>query len=192
MNRRACDVKIPPLLIGANQAVEIARLELMGVLCQSFQIADSIVAGAGFEEVTESQRAKGCVTSGAASSDGNSVPVYVSTLDKIPCAIHAIVDIDDTPSILEPLSVCAAVTGTATVIHVEYGNTSTGPILNRVLEGRGTGRSRPAVAHDDQRRLFIRRRRVIPISRRIEVAVGGKPALGGELHGLRMSEVSRI
>src|SRR5262245_42314997 len=134
MNRRAFYIKISPLRIGTNERIEIARLELVGVPCQSFQIANSIVTGAGFEEVTESQRAESRVSSGAASSDRESVAVDVSTLDKIPCAIHAVIHIDDTPSTLEPLSVCAAVTGTAPVIHVEYGNTSTGPILNRVLE----------------------------------------------------------
>src|SRR5262249_47880435 len=133
MNRRAVHVKIAPFRIGTNERIEIARLELVCVSCQSFQIADSIVTGAGFEEVTESQCAESRVSSGAASSDGKSVAVDVSTLDKIPCAIHAVIHIDDTPSTLESLSVCATVTRTATVIHVEYGDTSTGPVLDGIL-----------------------------------------------------------
>src|SRR5262245_44322708 len=135
MNRRAFHVKISPFGIRTDQAVEITRLEFVGVPCQSFQIADSIVAGAGFEEVTESQRAEGCVSSGASSSVGKSVAVDVSTLDKIACAIYAVIHIDDTPSTLEPLSVCATVTGTAPVIHVEYGNTAASPILDGIPEG---------------------------------------------------------
>src|SRR5262245_5303280 len=123
MNRRAFHVKISPFGIRTDQAIEITRLEFVGVPCQGFQIADSIVAGAGFEEVTESQRAEGCVSSGAGSSDRYSVAVDISALDKIPCAIYAVIHIDDTPSTLEPLSVCAPVTGTAAVIHVEYSNT---------------------------------------------------------------------
>src|SRR5262245_45344990 len=161
MNRRAFYIKISPLRIGTNERIEIARLELVGVPCQSFQIADSIVTGAGFEEVTESQRAESRVSSGAASSDRKSVAVDLSTRDKIPCAIHAVIHIDDTPSTLEPLSVCAAVTRAAPVIHIENRDAPAGPILNRILERCRTGRGWPAVAHNDQRRFFIRWRRVI-------------------------------
>ena len=47
------------------------------------------------------------------------------------------------------------------------------------------------MAHDQQRRLFVRRRGVVVIPRRVEIAVGGKPALGGELDGSRDRRGSR-
>ena len=83
MNRRAFHVKIAPFRIGTDQSIEIARLELVRVPCERFQIADAVMAGAGFEDVTERQRAERRIAAGAAASDGKPVAVDFSTLDKI-------------------------------------------------------------------------------------------------------------
>ena len=75
MDRRALDVEIAPIGIGADQAVEIARLELVGVFGQRFEIADAVVAGAGSENIAESERAERCVAAGASATDRQSIAV---------------------------------------------------------------------------------------------------------------------
>ena len=57
MDRRTFEVEIAPTGIGADELVAIARLELVGVFHQGFQVADAVVAGAGFENISECQRA---------------------------------------------------------------------------------------------------------------------------------------
>jgi len=69
VDRRALDVEIAPIGIGADQAVEIARLELVRVFGQRFEIGDAVVAGAGFENITESERAERRISAGAATMD---------------------------------------------------------------------------------------------------------------------------
>ncbi len=104
MNRRAFDVKIAPLGIGADQAVEIARLELVRVLGQRFEIADAVVARAGFENVAEGQRAERRVAAGAAAADRQAVAVDFAAFDEIARAVDAIIDVDDAPLAVEPFS----------------------------------------------------------------------------------------
>src|SRR6266550_8197892 len=105
VNRRAFDVEIAPLGIGADQSVEIARLELVGVFGQRFEVADAVVAGAGFENVTKRQRAERRVAAGAAAANRQAISIDFAAYRKIKCAIDAIVDIDNTPLTVEPFSV---------------------------------------------------------------------------------------
>src|SRR6266550_3857129 len=136
VNRRAFDVEIAPLGIGADQSVEIARLELVGVFGQRFEIADAVVAGAGFENVTKRQRAERRVAAGAAAADCEPIAVDFAAFSKIARAVDAVVDIDDTPLTVEPFSVGASVTGAAAVVDIEYRDASAGPILNRIFQRR--------------------------------------------------------
>ena len=109
MDRRARDVEIAPFRIGADEPVEIARLELVGVFGQSFQIADAVVAGAGFEYVAESQRAQRRVAAGAAAADRQAVAVDFAALGEIARAVGAVVDVDNAPVAVQSFTIGPAV-----------------------------------------------------------------------------------
>ena len=61
--------------IRPDQAVEVARLELVGVRRQRLEVADPEVAGARAEDVGERQRAQRGVAARAAAPDGQPVGV---------------------------------------------------------------------------------------------------------------------
>ena len=69
VDRRALAVQVAPLGIGPDQAVEVARLELVRVARQRLEVADAVVARAGREDVAEGQRAQRRVAAGAAAAD---------------------------------------------------------------------------------------------------------------------------
>ena len=52
--------------------------------------------------------------------------------------VNAIIDIHDSPVALQTLPVSSTETGAAAVVHIEYRNTTAGPILNGQTQG-GTG-----------------------------------------------------
>ena len=61
--------------IRADQAVQVARLELVRVRGQRLEVADAVVAGAGLEDVAEGQRAQRGVAAGAAAADRQALAV---------------------------------------------------------------------------------------------------------------------
>ena len=87
------------------------------------------MAGAGFENVAESERAQRSVAAGAAAADRQAVAVDLAAFREIARAVDAIVDIDDAPLAVEPFSVCAAVAGAAAIIDIEHRDAAAGPVL---------------------------------------------------------------
>src|SRR5439155_20003161 len=110
--------------------------------------ADAIVACAGSESATESERAEGRISFGASPSNGESVAIDCSGFHKIPGAIDAIIHIDNSPLPLEPFSVLSAIARTSSIVDIENSDASTRPVLNRVLQRRGSSRSWPAMTHE--------------------------------------------
>ena len=69
---RALGEYLPPLgRRGAEQAMQIARLELVRVLEQQAQIRNAVVAAAGREDFRGRERHQGRVAAGAAAGDGD-------------------------------------------------------------------------------------------------------------------------
>ena len=67
------------------------------------------MACAGFESVTESERAEGGISPGASSSDGKPVPIDLTAFYKIPGAIDAVIYVNNSPAAFESFSVFTAV-----------------------------------------------------------------------------------
>ena len=68
----------------------------MRLLRQGFQIAYAIVACPGLEEVAKGECTEGRVATCASPSDGEPIGIYPA-LNKVTCAIYAIVNVYDTP-----------------------------------------------------------------------------------------------
>ena len=117
----AVDVDVAVLRVGPDQAVEVARLELVRVARQDLQVADAVRADAGGEDVGRGERAQGGVAAGAAALDHEPGAVGEALLDHRQRAVGAVVDVDDAPAALEPLAVGPAVAGAAAVVDVEHG-----------------------------------------------------------------------
>src|SRR6185503_15341156 len=97
---------------------------------QCFRIADAVVAGAGAERVTESQRAKRRVTARAAAGNHQAFAIDFALLNQITRAICTIVYIHDSPLVLQSLAICTPKSGAATVVHIQHGYATAGPVLN--------------------------------------------------------------
>ena len=69
VNGRALAVALAGLGVGADQGVEVARLELVRVAGERLGIGHAVVAGTGGEHVVEGERAQRRVAAGAAAAD---------------------------------------------------------------------------------------------------------------------------
>ena len=85
------------------------------------------MAGAGFESVTESERAKCGISARASAPNRKAVTVDVSVLDEISGAIDTVIDIYDAPLSLESFSIFTAVARAAAVIYIEYRDAPASP-----------------------------------------------------------------
>src|SRR5580700_8732081 len=155
VDRGTGHIEVPALRIRPDQAIEIARLEFVGIFCQRLQIADAVVACSGLEFLAKRQRGKRRVAARAGTADRPALRIDPSCCRKVVRTIHAISDINDAPVPLQPKPVFAAIAGAAAVIDVEHGEAAAGPILRPPAEGRRRGRGRPAVAVHEQRRKLV-------------------------------------
>src|SRR5487761_706988 len=104
-------VQIRPLRVRTDQSVEVTRFELVRVLDERNQIADSEVAGAGIEKIAFGERDQRGESTRRATGDGNAFAVGKTALDKISGGIDTIVDVDHAPIAVEAHAVRAPVTG---------------------------------------------------------------------------------
>jgi len=149
-NRRAFLVEVALLRVGPDQPIQVARLELVGILRHCFQIANPKVACASLENVAEGERAERGVTARAAAANGQPILVNRAPLHKVARAVHTVVHVHDAPLSLQPLTIGPAVAGAAAVVHVEDGDPPAGPILDRQVERAGSGPCRSTVDDDQQ------------------------------------------
>ena len=109
VDRRALAVEVGALGIGADQAVEVARLELVRVAGERLEVGDAVVAGAGREVVVEGERAERRVAAGAAAADRQALAVDLAALGQVARGGDAVVDVDDAPGAAQAVAVGAAV-----------------------------------------------------------------------------------
>ena len=148
------DVQVTALGVRSDQGVQVARLELVGLLGERLEVADAVVAGADLEHVFERQRREGRVSPGAASAHYETVAVHFALSHEVERGVDAVVDIHDAPLSVESTPVLGSVAGAAAVVHVHNGDAATGPVLVRQAQRcRGAAR-RSAVADDQKRGLF--------------------------------------
>src|SRR5262245_9140607 len=143
------------------------------------------MARACLERISKRQRAQCGVPTGAATRYDQPLAVDLAAVSQITSAVHTIVDVDDAPSLVKSLTILPAITGAATVVHVEHRESPAGPILDRKTQSRRSGRGWPTMTLHNQRRLFVRRRSVIGVLRLANEAVRREPAFGRKLDGAR-------
>ena len=185
VDRRASAVALDRLGIRTHEFVQIARLKLVCVAHQRFEITDPVVARTGREGVVEGQCTERRVATGAASADGEPPAIHPTLLGKRARRRDAVRYIDDAPSARQSLAVLPAVAGRAAVVHVDHRDAPAGPVLDAQAEGRAGSGGGTAVALHQQGRPLARRCLRISVARRIEERVGRSPILGCELEGFR-------
>src|SRR5688572_4309475 len=107
---------------------------------QRLCIADTEVTRARFERVTKSQRAKRCVTAGAATGDNQTIAVDLAAIREIARAVCAVVHVNNSPLRVQPFAILPSITGTAAVVDVEHCKSAAGPVLDRQTQRRRSGR----------------------------------------------------
>src|SRR5262245_7714331 len=164
----------------------------MSVACEGCRIAHTKMAGATFKRVTKCQRAKGRVSSSAATGDYQSRAINLTTLHQVARAIHTIIYINDTPFIFQAIPILSAISGAAAIVDIQDSKASAGPILNGQTLRRCHRRSWSTVTLNDQRRQLVARGLVVRILRLIEERVRGQTLLGRKLNRARNRKVRRI
>ena len=160
------------------------RLELMGILREGCEIADSVIAGAGREQAMECERAQHGIAPGAAAADDTARPIDLACGCQIPGAGHTISHIRLPPASSQGLAIDLPVARAAAVVHVQYGKTPAGPELDARLQGRDRPAGGATVPAHHERRQAARR---VPASQgwivmpeRLSLAVGkGQPLRQG-------------
>src|SRR5260221_9116604 len=107
----------------------VMRLDFVRLEEIAWEVADAEVAGAGFEEIAEGQRAERGVPAGAAAADRQPVAVHQPARDQILRAVDAVVQVYYAPLPVEPLAIGAAVAGAAAVVDIQQGEAAAGPVL---------------------------------------------------------------
>ena len=104
MNRRTLQIKIAPLGIGTNEAVQISRFELVCLEREGFKVAHAEVAGPGVKKIGERKRRKSRIPTRAAATDREPPRIRVAAPRQISGRVDAIGHVDDTPASLEALA----------------------------------------------------------------------------------------
>ena len=175
-----------------DQSIEVPGLELVGVRCEHFEVADSVVARAGPECVVERERGQCRIAAGAAAADREALPIGAAGFGEVQRAGHAVLDVDHTPFAVEPLAIRASVSRAPSIVDVQHRESSARPELGGGIQGVAGRPGRAPVAHDQQRRQLLGRRPARCIARRIVVAVRDLaflPCGKGEGDGTRQNVV---
>ena len=190
--RRALAVEVGPFGIGADESVEVARLELVGVAGEGGEIGDAVVAGAGGEGVPEGERGEGGVAAGAAAADEQLARVRLAAGGERLGGGGAVLDVDDAPAAAQRLAVGAAVAGAAAVVDVDDGEAARGPELDAGVVDVLGGGGGAAVALDDERRFGAGRGPGVVVLRRVEEGVGAALVGGWEVDGPAGGEIAGV
>src|SRR5688572_32036315 len=113
MNWRTCAVELARLWIRSDQRVEVARLELVRVMREHFDVADAVVACRRLEHARMKDQRRECrVAAGAPASDDEPPGIGLPLRDQVSRRVHRVFDINDAPLAIQTLSIGAAVPGT--------------------------------------------------------------------------------
>ena len=152
VDRRAGEIDVPGLRVGADETVEVAGLELVGVGGQSLQVGDAVAAGPGCERVVHGQCGQHREAAGAAAPDDQTLGVDVAPVGQEPGRGHAVLHVGQAPGAVQGPAVAPPVAGGAPVVDVDYGYASRGPVDDSQLELATGCRGGAPVGGDQQRR----------------------------------------
>src|SRR5262249_41177434 len=113
-----------------DQTLLVAGLELVSVPRQSFEVANPVVARARPKEITKSERTQRRIATGTATRNGEPLTVYFTALNQKANAVDTVVYVHDPPLTLEPLTIGTPIPSAPTIIDVEHGDTTAGPVLD--------------------------------------------------------------
>ncbi len=189
--RRALGVHLATLGIGRDQAVEVARLELVRLPGKGLDVGDAVVVRAGSEHLGDRQRHQHGEAAGGPAADDGASRVDPALLPQPAHDSDTVVDVDDAPRPLEPVAVGPAVAGGAAVVHVDHGEAAARPeLLTHRERGHGVRRGTP-VDHHDQRWQLPLEGQHVGVGRPVEVRVRRQPAASRELDVLGPGEPLR-
>ena len=154
MHGRALAVEIGAGGPGADQAVEVARLELVGVPRQGLEVADAVVAGPGRELVAEGQQTQRRVASRAAAAGQQARRIGGALRRREARRGGAVGEVAHAPLAAQQVAVGAPVARAAGVVDVDHREAPRGPVLETEAERRRGGARGTAVApHHEGRAL---------------------------------------
>src|SRR5262249_42621402 len=136
IERRALAIERFALRVGADQPNKVARLEFMRVARRRRDVADAVIAGAAAKYVMKHQRGERRVAACATAADHHAFRIDKPALDEEPCAVDAVLNVDDAPLTLQAVAGRAAEARAAAVIYVEDCDAAAGPIFDPPHEPR--------------------------------------------------------
>ena len=121
---------------GCDQAVKVARLKLVGVGGQCFEIGDAVIVNASSEAVGEGQSRQHGEPTGTAATNGYALAIHPTLARQVVHSSDRILQVDGTPLAPQSLAVGTAKAGRAAVIDIDDGEAAGGPELHGTFEGR--------------------------------------------------------
>ena len=176
MDGRALLVEVGALRPRADQGVEVARLELVGVAGEGRRVGDAVVRGARREHVAERERAQRGVAAGRAAADREPGGVDVAARDQVSRRRLAVLAVDDAPAAAQEAAVGGAVARGPAVVHVDDREAARRPVLDGEPEPRVGAAGGPAVDERDQRRPLVLGGAERGVARCVVVGVHGASA----------------
>src|SRR6185312_656869 len=146
-----------------------------------FDVANSIMTGASFKGVRESQGAQCCVSTSAAAANHHFGGIDFAACREITRSIRAIVNVNHTPLTSQSLAIRATIAGTAAIINIENGDTAAGEVLNGQTQCGQSCRSGTAMAQNQQRRPLVRWTFKVSIPRPVKQTMRRKSTFCWEL-----------
>src|SRR5215469_6931823 len=150
------------------------------------------MASTRLEGIAEGERSERRVPARTAPRDCKPFAVHPSALHQVAGAVHAVVDIDDSPLTFKPPAVLSTIACTAPIIHIKQSESATGPILNAHLEDIVSSPCWPAMTMHDERRTFIGWSNIIAVLWRVVEGISSKTLFSRELERLWYREIARI
>ena len=192
MDWRALPIRGRRIWIRPDQAIQVARLELVGVPGEALEVADPEMADARREHVAEREGRERREAACAAPLDGQSVGIDLTAIDQVAGGSHAVVDVHDAPSAFEGLAELASVAGASAVVDVDHGDAAAREQLDLEVERVVRVGGGAAVRKHDERRQLTVRSGHVRVRGPVEERVGDAAARTRERDGLGGGRPGRV
>ena len=203
--RGALDVEVASFRVGADEPVDVAGLEVVGVLAQPLEVGDPVAGDPGGEGRGAGQAGQHRPAARAAALDRQPLPVGDPLGDQMLHHGDGVGHVDHAPLAPEPIAVGASVTGRAAVVDLDDAEAPGGVVRHRQAQHGRDVRGGTAVDAGDERRQLplppfealltrpvddrvdhaaVRQRHLDALGRGQHRRIGGVLAGGAQLHRL--------